>query len=80
MTLTRKQFKEVITDMVNYLNQYRNEYTLDLQKDVAYLTQNNATGAFHTTHMDRFLALETLYNVGLWFQLRDGKITLVIYN
>lgn len=82
MTLTKEQFKELITGMIDDINGCHRFYSFSYDDDeaVAYIGMASNTRILHMAHFDMFLAIGSIYsNVGMWIEAKGNKPVLVIY-
>lgn len=82
MTLTKEQFKELITGMLEDINSPNQFYSFSYDEDeaAAYIGMASNTSILHMAHFDMFLAIGSIYsNVGMGIEVKGNKPVLVIY-
>lgn len=81
LKLKNKQFQNIITALVDEIR--------EAQKCVFYEVESNGKDkvslipegkCFFATYIDRFIAMARLYHISLWFEVKNGKPCLVMFN
>lgn len=79
--LNTKQFKELITTIINNANDVLGKsrgYDLTFNDDgtTAYITPAD-NFPFYATYIEKFVAVRELYNCDIWFDIKNNKPCLV---
>ena len=80
LKITTKKFKSLITDIIaeTTRSQGRAIYSLTFNDDItsAYIMPTGDS-PFYATYIEEFVAITTLYNCSMWFDVKDNKPCLV---
>ena len=81
--LTNEQFKNIISTIVDDIRRVheRKFYEVEFSDDnsTVYVTPED-NFPFYATYLNKVMALDTLYDITMWFEVRDGKPCLSIFN
>lgn len=81
--LSNKQFSKMLNNIINDIKSIHGSKSYGIEFDddgsTAYITQPDHS-TFYTTHLDRFTALETIYDCSMWFSVKNDLPCLVFMN
>ena len=83
LNLTNKQFAKTINKIIDDIRRVhdRKFYNVEFNEELnaVYLTPDNNM-PFYATYLEKFQALQTIYDISFWFEVRNGKPCMAIFN
>ena len=81
--ISNERFQELLNNIVAEIQQtlINSDYRIEFNDkgDTAYITQSD-NFPFYLTYLETFIAVMTLYDCSMWFDVRNNKPCLVFIN